>query len=149
MTDFLATKLSESDFPATSIHGDRAQSEREEALATFVSGEYPILVATNVAARGLDIPVVDHVVNFDMPKEIDEYVHRIGRSGRCGNKGKSTSFYSTKRNAQMASKIRATLENAQQIIPAFILRDAGGDNDVSPSMITETGPNNDDNDSDW
>ena len=76
MTDFLASKLCQEDFPATSIHGDRAQSERELALRTFVSGEFPILVATNVAARGLDIPGVQHVINFDLPKEMDEYLDR-------------------------------------------------------------------------
>jgi len=147
MTDFLATKLSESDFPATSIHGDRAQSEREEALRTFETSEYPILVATNVAARGLDIKGVDHVINFDMPKDIDEYVHRIGRSGRCGNKGRSTSFYNSTKNKMIATKLRLTLENAQQEVPSFLIRDAGGDSGMAPSMMA--GADGGDDDSDW
>ena len=79
--------------PATSIHGDRLQREREMALADFKSGRMSILVATNVAARGLDIRGVEHVVNFDLPESIDEYVHRIGRTGRVGNTGRSTSFF--------------------------------------------------------
>ena len=64
--------------PATSIHGDRLQREREEALYDFRTGSRPILVATAVAARGLDIPGVAHVINYDMPDDVDEYVHRIG-----------------------------------------------------------------------
>ena len=73
---------------------DRLQREREEALADFKRGNAPVLIATNVAARGLDIPDVAHVINYDLPSDIDEYVHRIGRTGRCGNLGKATSFYS-------------------------------------------------------
>ena len=64
--------------PTTSIHGDRLQREREEALYDFRVGTMPILVATAVAARGLDIPGVAHVINYDMPDDVDEYVHRIG-----------------------------------------------------------------------
>ena len=66
--DFLATALSQEGFPTTSIHGDRLQREREEALRDFKSGKMPILVATAVAARGLDIQGVAHVINYDMPK---------------------------------------------------------------------------------
>lgn len=75
-------------YPVTSIHGDRTQREREDALKQFRSGGSPILVATAVAARGLDIPHVTHVINFDLPSDIEEYVHRIGRTGRMGNLGK-------------------------------------------------------------
>ncbi|XP_040573713.1 probable ATP-dependent RNA helicase DDX4 [Lepeophtheirus salmonis] len=92
-TDFLASWLSENNVPTTSIHGDRLQSQREQALADFRSGKYPVLVSTAVAARGLDIKGVEHVVNYDLPKTVDEYVHRVGRTGRVGNKGKATSFY--------------------------------------------------------
>ena len=75
--DFLATLLSEEGLPTTSIHGDRLQREREEALDDFKRGKMPILVATAVAARGLDIKDVMHVVNYDMPDEVEEYVHRL------------------------------------------------------------------------
>ena len=69
------------------------QREREEALMDFKTGRAPILIATSVAARGLDIPGVKHVINYDLPSGIDEYVHRIGRTGRCGNLGRATSFF--------------------------------------------------------
>ena len=68
--DFLSAILSQADLGATSIHGDRQQREREEALRDFRTGSHPILVATSVAARGLDIPGVTHVVNYDMPDEV-------------------------------------------------------------------------------
>lgn len=70
--DFLASFLSNEGFPTTSIHGDRLQREREEALRDFRSGKMPILIATAVAARGLDIKGVAHVINYDLPKTIDE-----------------------------------------------------------------------------
>lgn len=82
--DFLATFLSENSQNTTSIHGDRLQREREVALGEFQRGSRDILVATGVAARGLDIKNVKHVINFDLPKYIEEYVHRIGRTGRVG-----------------------------------------------------------------
>lgn len=90
--DVLERELWKSDFAVTAIHGNRNQQEREEALAAFRSGQNPILVATDVAARGLDIPNVSLVINFDMPKHIDDYVHRIGRTGRAGRKGKAIAF---------------------------------------------------------
>jgi len=85
--DSLEGFLIEQGVNATSIHGDRSQQEREHALAMFRCGRCPVLVATDVAARGLDIPNVLHVINYDMPTNIDDYVHRIGRTGRAGNKG--------------------------------------------------------------
>ncbi|KXN87687.1 ATP-dependent RNA helicase ded-1 [Leucoagaricus sp. SymC.cos] len=93
MADMLSDFLMTHNIPATSIHGDRSQREREMALQTFRTGRTPILVATAVAARGLDIPNVTHVVNYDLPSDIDDYVHRIGRTGRAGNTGVSTAFF--------------------------------------------------------
>lgn len=80
--DFLASFLSETKHPTTSIHGDREQKQREEALADFKSGRMKILIATSVAARGLDIKNVSHVINYNLPSKIDDYVHRIGRTGK-------------------------------------------------------------------
>lgn len=91
--DMLEEYLHQMGYPVTSIHGDRTQREREDALRRFRAGKAPILVATAVAARGLDIPHVKHVINFDLPGDVEEYVHRIGRTGRMGNLG-SFSFFS-------------------------------------------------------
>ena len=77
--DFMCGNLCQDDLPATSIHGDRFQSQRYEALDDFKTGKKPILVATSVAARGLDISGVGCVINYDLPKSVDEYVHRIGK----------------------------------------------------------------------
>lgn len=84
---------------------DREQREREQALADFRTGKCPILVATSVAARGLDIEHVQHVVNFDLPNNIDEYVHRIGRTGRCGNTGRAVSFFDPEADTQLARSL--------------------------------------------
>jgi len=84
---------------------DRLQREREEALRDFRSGRNPVLVATAVAARGLDIPNVKHVINYDLPSSIDEYVHRIGRTGRLGNKGLATAFFQNDKDSSLARSL--------------------------------------------
>ena len=79
----------------------------------FKSGKAPVLVATSVAARGLDIPNVMHVVNYDLPSSIDEYVHRIGRTGRCGNLGKATSFFDCNKDAELARPLVKVLQDVR------------------------------------
>ncbi|KAL8600995.1 hypothetical protein ACOMHN_030652 [Nucella lapillus] len=118
--DFLASFLSQSGYPTTSIHGDRLQREREEALRAFREGKSSILIATNVAARGLDIPEVAHVINYDMPADIDEYVHRIGRTGRCGNLGHATSFYNPDTDHAMVGHLVRILGEANQEVPDWL-----------------------------
>ncbi|KAL4395438.1 hypothetical protein AHAS_Ahas02G0252000 [Arachis hypogaea] len=108
-------------FPATSIHGDRTQQERELALRSFKSGNTPILVATDVAARGLDIPRVAHVVNFDLPNDIDDYVHRIGRTGRAGKMGLATAFFNES-NLSLAKPLADLMQEANQEVPAWLTR---------------------------
>ncbi|KAL9889902.1 ATP-dependent RNA helicase bel [Glossina fuscipes] len=105
--------------PVTSIHGDRTQKEREEALRCFRSGDCPILVATAVAARGLDIPHVKHVINFDLPSDVEEYVHRIGRTGRMGNLGVATSFFNEK-NRNICGDLLELLIETKQEVPTFL-----------------------------
>ena len=100
-----------------SSDSDREQREREQALHDFRSGKCPVLVATSVAARGLDIPDVQHVVNFDLPKAIDEYVHRIGRTGRCGNTGKAISFYDRENDNQLARSLVKILSSVSDLAP--------------------------------
>jgi ATP-dependent RNA helicase DDX3X len=119
MADMLSEFLIANQYPATSIHGDRTQREREHALATFRSGRTPILVATAVAARGLDIPNVTHVVNYDLPSDIDDYVHRIGRTGRAGNTGVSTAFFN-RGNKNIVRELVELLREANQIIPPWL-----------------------------
>ena len=76
----------------TRLHGDRPQGQRDEAMAGFRDGKYRVLVATDIAARGLDVADVEHVVNFDFPRSPEDYVHRIGRTARLAATGKATSF---------------------------------------------------------
>lgn len=75
------------------MHGDKAQGDRDAALASFVANQTPLMFATDVAARGLDIKGVTHVVNFDMARDVESYVHRIGRTGRAGEVGESVTFW--------------------------------------------------------
>jgi ATP-dependent RNA helicase DeaD len=90
--DRLTQQLKASGVQARAIHGDLRQSERDRVLAEFRSGRLEFLVATNVAARGLDIPDIDHVINYDVPQNPEEYIHRIGRTARAGKKGSAVTF---------------------------------------------------------
>ena len=117
--DRLEEVLYNAGFPSTSIHGDRTQREREQALESFRTGRTPILVATDVAARGLDISNVAHVINYDMPRDIDDYVHRIGRTGRAGNSGVATAFFNDK-NRNLVRDLVVLLEEANQKVPTWL-----------------------------
>ncbi|XP_034429170.1 DEAD-box helicase 3 X-linked a isoform X17 [Hippoglossus hippoglossus] len=117
--DALEDFLYHEGYACTSIHGDRSQRDREEALNQFRSGRCPILVATAVAARGLDISNVKHVINFDLPSDIEEYVHRIGRTGRVGNLGLATSFFNDK-NSNITKDLLDILVEAKQEVPPWL-----------------------------
>ena len=95
--------------------------EREHALRSFRSGNTPILVATDVAARGLDIPHVAHVVNFDLPNDIDDYVHRIGRTGRAGKTGVATAFFN-ENNSSIARSLAELMQESNQEVPEWLSR---------------------------
>jgi superfamily II DNA/RNA helicase len=88
----LAKELSRKHLHAESIHGNKSHNARLRALQAFTNGQVQALVATDVAARGLDIPAVSHVLNYDLPSTYEDYVHRIGRTGRAGNRGKALTF---------------------------------------------------------
>jgi ATP-dependent RNA helicase DeaD len=94
MVDLLADELHRLGYPAEPLHGDLTQSRRNKVLDKFRDSKIKILVATDVAARGLDIEGVTHVINYDLPEDAEIYVHRIGRTGRMGKKGKAISFVS-------------------------------------------------------
>jgi len=120
-TDVLARFLFAQGFAASAIHGDRSQREREAALNSFKSGRINILVATDVASRGLDISGVSQVVNYDMPGNIDSYVHRIGRTGRAGHVGVATSYFNED-NKGLSKKPVKVLAEANQTVPDWLQR---------------------------
>ncbi|KAK1272171.1 DEAD-box ATP-dependent RNA helicase 52 [Acorus gramineus] len=97
---------------AVALHGGRSQLEREAALHEFRSGSTHILVATDVASRGLDVTGVSHVINLDLPKTMEDYVHRIGRTGRAGSSGQATSFY-TDRDMFLVAHIRKAISDME------------------------------------
>jgi ATP-dependent RNA helicase RhlE len=88
----LADYLAQQGVKAERIHGNRSQNQRTQALAGFKSGRYPVLVATDIAARGIDVEALSHVVNFDVPAAPDDYVHRVGRTGRADMTGEAFTF---------------------------------------------------------
>ena len=92
--DRLADQLQHDGIEVGALHGDMDQRRRDRVVDHFRKGELDILIATNVAARGIDIPEITHVVNFDMPQNVEEYIHRTGRTGRAGRDGKAITFVS-------------------------------------------------------
>jgi ATP-dependent RNA helicase DDX5/DBP2 len=127
--DQLTRQLRQDGWPALSIHGDKSQSERDWVLREFKSGKSPIMIATDVAARGLDVKDIKMVINYEMPSCAEDYVHRIGRTGRGGAEGLSFSFF-TSNNSKMAREIVGILREAGQVIPqelqAFARASRGG-----------------------
>lgn len=113
--DFLWNK----GLPSTSIHSDRTQREREDAIRAYKSGRAPVLISTGVSARGLDLKNTLHIINYDFPDDINEYVHRIGRTARIGNVGLSTSFYNEKNEGIAEDLVKLLLETDQEI-PDFL-----------------------------
>ena len=90
--DRLAKRLAKRSVPAVAMHGDKSQGQRERALSSFESGKVPTLIATDVAARGIDVAGITHVINYDMPGAAEDYVHRVGRTARAGNTGVGITF---------------------------------------------------------
>merc|ERR1712173_276117 len=117
----LETNLKRSGWKGSSIHGDKSQDARTQAVEQFKSGEVPLLVATDVAARGLDIPGVDFVINFSFPLTIEDYVHRIGRTGRAGKEGIAHSLF-TQQDYKLAGCLVKVLKDAGQEVPPEMLK---------------------------
>eukprot|EP01102_Stenamoeba_stenopodia_P015798 TRINITY_DN5445_c0_g1_i2.p1 TRINITY_DN5445_c0_g1~~TRINITY_DN5445_c0_g1_i2.p1 ORF type:complete len:313 (-),score=90.22 TRINITY_DN5445_c0_g1_i2:18-956(-) len=105
---------------AVAIHGGKDQEEREYAIRAFKEGKKDVLVATDVASKGLDFPDVQHVINFDMPKEIENYVHRIGRTGRCGKTGVATTFINKNQSEAILLDLKHLLIEAKQKVPPVL-----------------------------
>jgi ATP-dependent RNA helicase RhlE len=120
--DRLSHVLEARSHKATRIHGDRSQSQREVALRNFKSGKMRVLVATDVAARGIDIDSVSHVINYDVPEAAEDYVHRIGRTGRAGHKGRAITLVTPSEELNMRSIERLTGQKVERVL----LPDFGG-----------------------
>src|SRR5438034_9882523 len=100
------------------IHADRSQPQREAALREFRDGRTRVLVATDIAARGLDVDLVSHVINYDVPSAPEDYVHRIGRTGRAGNSGKAITIVTPVDELSMRAIERLTGQNVKRVVPA-------------------------------
>ncbi|KAM6579808.1 hypothetical protein CsatA_003582 [Cannabis sativa] len=105
---------------AVSIHGGKDQEDRENAISSFKAGQKDVLVATDVASKGLDFPDIQHVINYDMPAEIENYVHRIGRTGRCGKTGIATTFINKNQSETTLLDLKHLLQEAKQRIPPVL-----------------------------
>jgi len=116
--------LSQKGFRVTAIHGDCSQPEREVALRSFRNGKVNVLIGTSVAARGLDIDNVTHVINYDMPDSVDDYVHRIGRTGRAGNTGLAIAFFNPQTDRNLAKPLVKLLQESRQETPDWLAREA-------------------------
>lgn len=102
------------------VHGGFSQSQRNYSVKAFTNNQAKYLVATDVAARGLDIKDIETVINFDLPTEIDDYVHRIGRTGRAGREGKSIAFFDARTDGKLGKDLIQILQDAKQEVPSFI-----------------------------
>ncbi len=114
-TDELAEKLEARGFAAAALNGDMTQGMRERVIAQLKSGQLDIVVATDVAARGIDVPRVSHVINYDIPYDTEAYVHRIGRTGRAGRSGSAILFVTPRERRMLSTIERATRQKIQPL----------------------------------
>ncbi|KAK4226097.1 Rapamycin-insensitive companion of mTOR, N-term-domain-containing protein [Podospora fimiseda] len=128
VADDITRFLRQDGWPALSIHGDKQQNERDWVLDQFKTGKSPIMVATDVASRGIDVRNITHVLNYDYPNNSEDYIHRIGRTGRAGAKGTAITFFTTD-NSKQARDLVNVLQEAKQVIDprlAEMARYSGG-----------------------
>ncbi|KAI0297295.1 DEAD-domain-containing protein [Multifurca ochricompacta] len=121
VADDITKYLRQDGWPALAIHGDKEQRERDWVLGEFKAGHSPILIATDVASRGLDVKDVGYVINYDFPNNCEDYIHRIGRTGRAGMKGTSYTYFTTE-NAKSARDLVAILKEAKADVPSALRR---------------------------
>lgn len=133
--DRVAHILEQREHKSNRIHGDRSQSQRESALRAFKSGHTNVLVATDVAARGIDIDQVSHVINYDIPEVPEDYVHRIGRTGRAGHKGRAITLFTIAEEHSMRAIEKLTGERVERIH----LPDFGGHNLAETKPVKQFG----------
>ena len=139
----LARKLAQSGFKTTSLQGNLSQSKRQQALAGFKDGSFNVLVATDIAARGIDVDGISHVINYDMPDTAEAYIHRTGRTGRAARSGDALSF-ATKEDNRMVQLIEQSIDHRMKRLQAGGLRDSRS---VTCSTPTESGQPSDRNQS--
>ncbi|GFP89341.1 dead-box ATP-dependent RNA helicase 20 [Phtheirospermum japonicum] len=136
--DQITRQLRMDGWPALSIHGDKSQAERDWVLSEFRAGKSPIMTATDVAARGLDVKDVKYVINYDFPGTLEDYVHRIGRTGRAGAKGTAYTYF-TVANARFAKDLINILEEAgQKVSPELVAMGRGAP--PPPAKLKESTP---------
>jgi ATP-dependent RNA helicase RhlE len=122
-TDRLAKRLTRAGVKATGIHGNRTQNQRNQALLGFQEGYYRVLVATDVAARGIHVEGIAHVVNFDLPQQPEDFIHRAGRTGRAGRRGVATIFCTSSergdiRNIERTLNLKLVRQEVPSNLPA-------------------------------
>ncbi|HET6648046.1 MAG TPA: C-terminal helicase domain-containing protein, partial [Pyrinomonadaceae bacterium] len=121
------------DHSVNRIHADRSQSQRESALRGFRDGKTRVLVATDIAARGLDVDLVSHVINYDVPAAPEDYIHRIGRTGRAGNQGRAITIVTPVDELSMRAIERLTGQPVKRVLlPGF----GGTNHDTHVSRTT-------------
>lgn len=128
----LETQLQEQGFPkATALQGDMAQEKRTRTIAGFRDGSIPVMIATDVASRGLDVPDIDLVINYTFPLTVEDYIHRIGRTARAGKKGKAITLFNhgkvegVQDERQHAADLKRILEEAKQPVPEMLVKISG------------------------
>ncbi|KAI9789364.1 MAG: ATP-dependent RNA helicase dbp2 [Piccolia ochrophora] len=133
VADEITRFLRQDGWPALSIHGDKQQNERDWVLNEFKTGKSPIMVATDVASRGIDVRNITHVLNYDYPNNSEDYVHRIGRTGRAGAKGTAITFFTADNSKQARDLVSVLVESKQQIDPRLseMARYGGGGGGMS------------------
>jgi len=132
----LAKKLAVGGVKSTAIHGDRSQNQRNAALKGFQDGQYRVLVATDVAARGIHVDNIAHVVNYDLPQAPEDFIHRVGRTGRAGAAGVASTFAtSAERNSIRAIERTLKMTLTRRDLPEGIVRE---DRSVAPVIVMPT-----------
>ncbi|GFN16334.1 DEAD-box ATP-dependent RNA helicase DBP2 [Aspergillus tubingensis] len=134
IADEITRFLRQDGWPALSIHGDKQQQERDWVLNEFKTGKSPIMVATDVASRGIDVRDITHVLNYDYPNNSEDYVHRIGRTGRAGAKGTAITFFTTDNSKQaLAAVVMATVAMAAGV--AVVVAVAAATTSLLPMLL--------------
>jgi len=133
--DKLAKKLQRTGLKTAAIHGDRSQNQRNMALRGFQDGQYRVLVATDVAARGIHVDNIAHVVNYDLPQQAEDFIHRVGRTGRAGAKGVASTFGTRgeRREIQLIERTIKTRLTVQEVPPGLGREDRGAPVIVMPA----------------